>query len=179
MSMKFWVNALSLSRFGFALLQIQLLVDQRWILASLLFWLVIISDFVDGYLARKYHCTSALGGFFDHSADAFFVSSGLLVLSLIGPIPLILPILIVLAFLQYMFDSKVLSGHQLRTSMIGRSNGIAYFILLGCTLMGPNILPMIFTENVLFGLSIVLILTTLISMIDRLFATLKIVKSND
>ena len=38
---------------------------------------------------------------------------------------------VALAFIQYMFDSKALAGAELRTSFLGRNNGIAYFVMVG------------------------------------------------
>lgn len=102
-----------------------------WGLAFGVFLLAVVTDLLDGRVARRRQQVSRLGGVFDHAVDALFVSSGLAALSFEGVIPAALPVLIVLAFLQYALDSRVLEGKALRTSFLGRNNGIAYYVLLG------------------------------------------------
>ena len=66
-----------------------------------------------------------------------------------------------------MLDSRTLSGHKLRTSWLGRNNGIGYFVLAGIPII-RNALdldwPDDFSVN-LFGW--LLVATTGVSMIDR------------
>lgn len=102
-----------------------------WWTACLVFALAVITDLLDGRVARRRQEVSRLGGVFDHAVDAFFVCSGLAALSLEGFIPMALPTLIIVAFAQYALDSRVLEGKALRTSFLGRNNGIAYYVLLG------------------------------------------------
>ena len=139
---------------------------ENWWLAALCFSLAAISDFLDGRLARRYQQASSFGGLFDHATDATFVT--IVLATLIGPsVPWILPVLIPLAFGQYMLDSRTLSGHKLRTSWLGRNNGIGYFVLAGIPII-RNALdldwPDDFSVN-LFGW--LLVATTGVSMIDR------------
>ena len=75
-----------------------------------------------------------------------------------------LPLLVVAAFAQYSLDSKALAGAKLRANWLGRTNGIAYFVLVGVcigfALLGlPQWLPLL--------LSWLLSATTLISMFNR------------
>ena len=74
-------------------------------------WLIVIvivaiaSDYFDGIVARARNEASSRGMLFDHGTDFLFVTSGLLVAGWLGLSPLILPILIVIAFAQYVLDS--------------------------------------------------------------------------
>jgi CDP-diacylglycerol--glycerol-3-phosphate 3-phosphatidyltransferase len=52
--------------------------------AAALFTLAAITDFVDGYLARRWHMESALGAFLDTTADKLLVTGALLALTSIG-----------------------------------------------------------------------------------------------
>src|SRR5262249_1162067 len=61
-------NLLSLSRLlATVLIAILVLINQPWafLVATLLFFLASVSDFFDGYLARRFHVASNLGVFLD------------------------------------------------------------------------------------------------------------------
>lgn len=99
--------------------------------ALALYCLAVVTDLLDGRVARRRGEVSPLGGLLDHTTDAIFVSVGLLACALRGLLPIALPPLIVLAFAQYALDSRAIAGRPLRASFIGRWNGIGYFVLLG------------------------------------------------
>jgi CDP-diacylglycerol--glycerol-3-phosphate 3-phosphatidyltransferase len=57
------------------------LVDQtRNLIATVLFIVVALTDWADGYVARKLNMTSAFGAFLDPVADKFLVCAALLIL---------------------------------------------------------------------------------------------------
>jgi phosphatidylglycerophosphate synthase len=98
-----------------------------WLLVMLVA-AAIISDYVDGIVARRTGTASPRGMLFDHTTDFLFVTSGLGGASVAGLVPLVLPVLIVVAFSQYVLDSYLLHRQrQLRMSYLGRWNGILYF----------------------------------------------------
>jgi len=143
------------------------LVDGEWGLACLLFWTAVATDWLDGRVARARGESTAFGGLLDHASDATFVALGLFALARIDRIPIWLPLLVVLAFVQYVLDSRALEGRRLRASALGRWNGILYF--------GP---PGLLVTREAFGLAApsdpailllgwLLVLTTLASMADR------------
>ncbi len=99
-----------------------LILTQSWWAACLLFWLAVASDFFDGRLARARRETSVLGGLLDHASDATFVTLGHVALVKVGWVPTLLPVLIIAAFLHYVFDSRILAGHELRASFLGSWN---------------------------------------------------------
>jgi CDP-diacylglycerol--glycerol-3-phosphate 3-phosphatidyltransferase len=138
----------------------------HWI-AFACFWLAVATDLVDGPVARRRGEVSAFGGFFDHVTDAVFVASGLAAIAYHEMITPLLAPLIVLAFTQYALDSRVLAGRRLRSSRIGRWNGVAYYVLLG-TALTRNALGLDWPGHGLVSLfGWVLVVTTLFSMIDR------------
>jgi len=140
--------------------------------AGALFWGAVASDFADGRIARWRGEASSLGGLLDHTTDATFVSLGLLAFAVQGTISLWLPCLIALAFAQYALDSRALKGRPLRTSGLGRWNGIGYFVLLG-TPITRDLLGLHWPgEGLVFVLSGLLVATTLASMVDRAHAVL-------
>ena len=83
-------NLLSLSRLlATVVVFVLVLVNQPWafLVATLLFFLASVTDFFDGYLARRYKVTSSLGVFLDLTADKVFVSAILIALVQIGLVP--------------------------------------------------------------------------------------------
>jgi len=127
-------NALSLARLAAAPALVAALLLRAADAAFLLFAFAVASDFADGRLARRRGEASALGGLLDHGADASFAVLGLAALALRGALPAALPLLVALAFVQYVLDSRAHRGEALRGSRLGRWNGIAYFVLLGTAL---------------------------------------------
>jgi cardiolipin synthase (CMP-forming) len=60
--------------------QLPLAQDQRNLLATVLFIAVALTDWLDGYLARRLNQSSAFGAFLDPVADKFLICASLLVL---------------------------------------------------------------------------------------------------
>ncbi|MEX2205774.1 MAG: CDP-alcohol phosphatidyltransferase family protein [Myxococcota bacterium] len=100
--------------------------------AAALFVLAIVTDLADGPLARARGTESALGRALDHGADFLFVNSGLAASAARGLVPWLLPILVAIAFAQYVIDSYWLHrSRELRMSALGRWNGVLYFVPVG------------------------------------------------
>jgi phosphatidylglycerophosphate synthase len=148
-----------------------MILSNRWLTASFLLILAILSDIFDGRIARRKNQDSAFGGLLDHSCDAFLVAVLLFVLSKTHGIPLFLPLLVLGSFLQYVLDSKALSGHKLRTSFLGRSNGIAYYVLASICIF-TEALGINFSGNLFIVFAWVLISSTAVSMSERLWTLL-------
>ena len=75
------------------------------------------------------------------------------------------------SFLQYVLDSKALSGHKLRTSFLGRSNGIAYYVLASICIF-TEALGINLSGNLFIVFAWVLISSTIVSMSERLWTLL-------
>jgi CDP-diacylglycerol--glycerol-3-phosphate 3-phosphatidyltransferase len=83
-------NLLSASRlFATILVFVLVLVDQPWafLTATALFVLASLTDFFDGYLARRLKIVSSFGAFLDLAADKVFVSAILIAFVQIGLVP--------------------------------------------------------------------------------------------
>ena len=130
-----WANALTLARLASAPVLAWAIVDERVFLALFLYVAACVSDFADGGLARRLGQSSSLGGLLDHATDATLMVVGLAALSVRGLVPPLLPLLVAVAFLQYVIDSRAAAGRPLRPNPIGRWNGIAYYVLLGTPLI--------------------------------------------
>ena len=144
-----------------------------WFLLALIA-IAIASDYFDGKVARALKTASARGMLFDHGTDFIFVTIALFALSTIGLSSALLPLLIVVAFSQYVLDSYFLFKHkQLRMSFLGRWNGIFYFVPI--VLVAASRLPAFDQAQDNFNLIIVysnyaLTISTLASIVDRAIA---------
>ncbi len=88
--MKNLPNILSMSRLiATVVIFILVLVNQPWafLVAALLFVLASVTDYLDGYLARKMKVVSELGVFLDLTADKILVAAILIALVQIGLVP--------------------------------------------------------------------------------------------
>lgn len=58
-------------------------IDWKWAhqAAAFIFWMAAITDWIDGYLARKLEQTSAFGAFLDPVADKLIVAAALLMIT--------------------------------------------------------------------------------------------------
>jgi len=147
-------------------------------LAFALFWLAVATDLVDGRVARARGESSRFGGLFDHATDASFVSLGLAVLALQGRTPVVLPLLVAAAFVQYVLDSRILAGEPLRASFLGRWNGILYFVPLGIVTTREVLGIAVPSDGFVLLLCWGLVISTGLSMIDRLFALRQVRRSS-
>ena len=173
-------NAVSLARLALAVpLSVYAVFAQRWLLATGVFVVAVASDLLDGFFARRRQTVSALGGVLDHGADACYVTVTLWAIAYteaqqrVDVIPGILPLFIALAFAQYLLDSKALAGQPLRSSLLGRANGIAYFVLAGVVLFRNALELAWLPDYAIYWFGLLLVVSTLASMFDRLQALLK------
>lgn len=137
--------------------------------------IAVITDYFDGIVARARGTASPQGMLFDHGTDFLFVTSSLAGAAWIAQVHWLLPILIVIAFSQYVLDSYFLfRQRELRMSFLGRWNGIFYFvplfgIALSRTFAEFESLSSIFTQAT-YWLGLLLIISTCASIIDRALA---------
>jgi phosphatidylglycerophosphate synthase len=144
------------------------------LLPAILVAVAIATDYWDGILARRLGTASPAGRLFDHSTDFLFVTGGLSGASAAGVVPVVLPLLIAIAFTQYVIDSYFLHREkQLRMSRLGRWNGILYFAPLVIIALArlPGVSGI---GGALLALATVaswaLVLSTMASIVDRALA---------
>ena len=139
--------------------------------AAMLLAVALASDYLDGAVARRRGSASPGGQLFDHATDCFFVTACLGGAAIAGHVPWLLPVLIAVAFTQYVVDSYWIQRRaRLRMSRIGRWNGIAYFAPL--VILATARLDLIPAVTPLLALTAstvawVLIASTLLSIADR------------
>ena len=88
------------SLFGFEIPKLfvneSIVVDLKYVIAGILFILASITDFLDGYIARKYNLVTDFGKLIDAIADKILVNSVLIILAAQGFIHPIIPVIIVI-----------------------------------------------------------------------------------
>ncbi len=151
------------------------LLDPR--ILFVLLWSAIATDVGDGKVARMTGTASARGQLFDHATDFVFVTAGLTGAALAGVVTPILPVLIIIAFSQYVLDAYWKGRQkQLRMSAIGRWNGILYFV----PLVVISVSRLASAESVAALLTLAagaagyaLAVSTVVSVIDRVMAPVR------
>jgi len=73
----------------------KIVVDMRYIIAGVIFIIAALTDFVDGYVARKYNLVTDFGKMMDAIADKILVNVVLIILTAAGFINPIIPIVVI------------------------------------------------------------------------------------
>ena len=116
------------------------------LLATVLFVVTALTDWLDGYLARKLNQTSAFGAFLDPVADKFLVCAALLILVHLGRVNALLALVII---------GREIAISSLREWMaqIGASRSVAVHMLgKWKTTMQMVAIPFLLFHGLLFGL---------------------------
>lgn len=88
-----------------------IVVDVRYFIAGVIFIIASLTDFVDGYLARKYNQVTDFGKMVDAIADKVLVNSILVILASTGFISAVIPVIIVVR--DIVVDSiKMIAGSK-------------------------------------------------------------------
>jgi len=118
----------------------------RNLLATVLFVAVAITDWLDGYLARRLNQSSAFGAFLDPVADKFLVCAALLVLVHMQRIDVFVALVII---------GREIAISALREWMaqLGAGRSVAVHVLGKCKTTAQMVaLPFLLYDGVLFGL---------------------------
>ena len=90
----------TVSLFGFEIPKLfvneEIVVDLKYIIAGFLFILASLTDFLDGYIARKYNLVTDFGKLVDAIADKILVNSVLIILAAQGFIHPIIPVVVII-----------------------------------------------------------------------------------
>lgn len=72
-----------------------IIIDSKYLICGILFVIASVTDFLDGYLARKYNLVTDLGKVMDAIADKILVNGVLIILAVNGYISVVVPVVIV------------------------------------------------------------------------------------
>lgn len=179
--MKLFVNLLSIFRICTAFALIPTLMYQWYWVSLVLFILAGLSDWFDGYLARKYNVCTKLGGVLDHMGDKFLVVNSLIMLSLMMRFWfIIVPVIIMIARELYISGLREFLGTQkiemtvpkprfsmgkIKTTLQMITIG-AFLLLFGISsIVTPDTISsnMLITMNILSQAGIILIWASLVA----------------
>ena len=117
----------------------------RNLLATVMFVVFALTDWLDGYLARKLNQTSAFGAYLDPVADKFLVCASLLVLVHLGRVDVLVSLIII---------GREIAISALREWMaqIGAKRSVAVHMLGKLkTTMQMVAIPFLLYDGILFG----------------------------
>jgi len=153
----------------------QLAIMPPWVTVAFVA-LAIVTDYFDGKVARWAGTASPKGQLFDHTTDFLFVTASLAGAAYAGLVTPILPLLIVIAFSQYVLDSYFFYHEkQLHMSKLGRWNGVLYFVpvvVIACSRTPPFSGVAGIMTGAVFVFGWLLVLSTVMSILDRAMAPL-------
>lgn len=111
--MKFFVNFLSAFRITAAFAIIPTLMFGLYWTTFILYVLAALSDWFDGFLARKFNVCSKLGGVMDHIGDKLLVVNTLIMLTVMMPVWfIVVPVIIMIARELYISGLREFLGTQ-------------------------------------------------------------------
>ena len=111
--MKFFVNFLSAFRIAAAFAIIPTLMFGLYKTTFVLYVLSALSDWFDGFLARKYNVCSKIGGVMDHIGDKLLVVNTLIMLTVMMPVWfIVVPVIIMIARELYISGLREFLGTQ-------------------------------------------------------------------
>ena len=117
----------------------------RNLLATVLFIVVALTDWLDGWLARRMNQTSSFGAFLDPVADKFLVCAALLILLQLDRVN---------AFVAFIIIGREIAISALREWMaqIGASRSVAVHMLGKLKTMSQMVaIPFLLYDGVIFG----------------------------
>ncbi|MDR1404906.1 MAG: CDP-alcohol phosphatidyltransferase family protein [Candidatus Methanoplasma sp.] len=101
--------------------------------STLLFIIIIATDFFDGRAAKHSGTCTGYGEYFDCTADLIFIVSSCLVLALKGIMPLLMAAVVGLKFAEFILTSAAMSGTdidlKLTPDRLGRYVAAAFYVL--------------------------------------------------
>ena len=119
----------------------KIMYSSKYLVSAILFIIASITDWVDGYIARKYKLITEFGKIIDAIADKILVSSILIILAAQGIIPAIIPVIIILR--DIIVDTlKLIIGSNssaVGASIMGKIK--TAFLMIGVTFALLNNLP--------------------------------------
>jgi len=137
-------NLLSFLRIALVPVFLWLLLQELFLAAIIVLAIAGLTDFLDGFLARKLNQTTKLGKMLDPVADRLYIFATLLALSATGYVPWWLAGLVILRDLLMLFSMPVLASvgyRSLPVHYLGKASTFALLYSFPLLLMGK-----IFTE---------------------------------
>ncbi|MDA2934166.1 CDP-diacylglycerol--glycerol-3-phosphate 3-phosphatidyltransferase [Acidobacteria bacterium AH-259-D05] len=171
-------NALTLSRiFLIPLLVVFLLTGrlaEREVWGLIVFITAALTDYLDGYLARKRQQVTTLGKLLDPIADKLLISSALVSLVALEVAPAWMVVIIIGREFAVTGLRSIASaeGFTIDASKLGKSKMASQVFCVGCLIVGKRFPDTFFLElgNVLLGVVVVLAIVSMIQYFRRFWS---------
>jgi len=128
-------NLLTVFRFFLVYPIIISILEENFYLTLFFFFLAGISDFLDGFLARKFLWESKFGKVFDPVSDKVLVIATLISLSLIGEINIYLTVFLLsrdlFIIVGVILSSLLLENYEIKPTFSGKFNSFVLMTFLG------------------------------------------------
>ncbi|HED40798.1 MAG TPA: CDP-alcohol phosphatidyltransferase family protein [Chromatiales bacterium] len=164
-------NAITILRIILVLPVVVALLNEHYGIALLLFGVAGVSDGLDGYIAKHYHCTSRLGSILDPLADKLLLVSTYLSLAWLGLLPWWLVLIVMARDLMIVAGGfayhRVIGEYEMSPSYISKLNTAAQILLGFLVVLSMSLLPL--SEQWIDGLIYFVLATTLLSGADYLW----------
>jgi len=139
------------------------IINNLLIYSLIIFLLALVTDFLDGYISRKWDVCSSKGAYFDITADFILIMAGFSAFVIRDIYPFWIIIIIVSMFIQFIITSK---PKILVYDPVGKYYGVFLFIIIFLDLIINN-------SSINLLLVILIVIFTVISIISRLLFILK------
>ena len=163
-------NLLIIFRLFLVYLIVISILEENYQLTFFFFFLAGISDYFDGYLARKYSWESRFGKIFDPISDKVLVIATLISLSLVGEINIYLTMFLLsrdlFIIVGVILSSLLLDDYEIKPYFSGKFNNFILMTYLGFVILEVtfSFVPILFL-NFLMG---ALLITSIFSVIEYL-----------
>lgn len=122
-------NIITLSRIITVIIGFIFFCSEKYIIAILLYTYGAISDFLDGYLARKLNAYSKLGKYLDAISDKLYSFSTMILLIIYRNILIIIPLILelIISSINYM---NIIKNKKVYTERIGKHKMTLEFLMI-------------------------------------------------
>ena len=165
-------------------------IPYNYVISAVIFTLAALTDFLDGYIARKYNLVTNLGKFLDPIADKVLVSTALIIMLLprvgenqIVPYYGAIAVAIILARELIVSGFRIVAASNGKVLAADKSGKIKTFVQDICIvvlLVGADLMPNLYSVMNIIGLSILALATllTIISGIECVAKNLEVLKDS-
>jgi cardiolipin synthase len=156
-------NILTAFRFLLVPPVVVLMLKDEFMPALVLFAVAGFSDAVDGFLARRYHWTSRIGGLMDPLADKLLMVSSYLTLGWLGLIPVWLVALVILRDLVIVTGAVIYNARieqvEATPSVVSKLNTLAQILLVLSVLFSQAVaaLPGWWIDVLIYGVLVTIV----------------------
>jgi cardiolipin synthase len=156
-------NILTAFRFLLVPPVVVLMLKDEFMPALVLFAVAGFSDAVDGFLARRYHWTSRIGGLMDPLADKLLMFSSYLTLGWLGLIPVWLVALVILRDLVIVTGAVIYNARieqvEATPSVVSKLNTLAQILLVLSVLFSQAVaaLPGWWIDALIYGVLVTIV----------------------